>query len=94
MWEGNLRAKIGDIVMQIVEEGKNTYVYPPGAVIHQRRWKHNNKEKTLTFVEVTNKRKKSLKVVESRLNKHERELLKRNGAKNSALAEKLNAMWN
>lgn len=93
-WLGNLRARTGDIVMQIVDEGKKTYVSPPGIIIHQRRWKHKGKEKTVTFVEVPNKRRKSLKFVEARLNRRERELLKRNGAKNSALAEKLNAMWN
>lgn len=94
LWEGKLVAKTGDIVMQILDEGKKTYVLPPGTIIHQRRWKHKGKEKAMTFVEVPNKRRKSLKIVESRLNRRERELLKRNGAKNSALAEKLNAMWN
>ena len=92
-WENNFPAKKGDIIMQVIDEGNNSYVSPPGIVIHQRRWKHKNQNKTLTYVEIPTKKRKNLKFVKSQLASNEKKLLMRNGVRNNLFAEKLNSLW-
>lgn len=93
-WTSNLPARKGDVVMQITNEGGQTYVSPPGIIIHQKRWKHKQTHKTLTYLEVPMKRRKNIKVVRSTLKRQEKKLLERNGQRSSALANKLSSLWN
>ncbi|MEO8085545.1 MAG: hypothetical protein ABI763_01925 [Bacteroidota bacterium] len=83
----------GDIIIQVVQEGKNTFVCPAGYVIHKRRWKSNNVENTLCYVEIPTVKGKNLKFVNQKLNLKEKKLLKRSGRINKAFAEKLIALW-
>lgn len=94
IWIGNCMAKKGDTVIQIFYVNNETYVYPPGTVIHQRRWTHSGKKKTLNYIEVPIFRRKNLKIIDSNLSVRERQLLQRNGRKNTVLSKQLLSIWN
>lgn len=94
VWRGDFKPKKMDIVMQILDEGDKVYVSPPGIIIHQRKWKSGNKNKTICFVECPDNRRKEITKFKKRLTKQETKQLNRNGKASKALTEKIFSLWN
>jgi len=89
LWTGKFPPKKGDIIMQVTDNGDNAYVSPPGTVIHQRRWKN----KTMCYLEVATKRRKSLKYFKKHLSGKDRKLIDRSGKRNNNFVEAVNSIW-
>lgn len=93
MWEDNLTAKTGDIILQIVEENKKTYVSPPGRLLHIRKWRKGSKDQFICFVEIPETKRKNIKWINKKLKPSEKKELKRNGRRSKAFAEKMYSLW-
>lgn len=91
--DGKVNLITGDIIMQIVDEGNNIYVTPPGTLIHMRNWSNGKKNKTCCFVEIPNKRRKNINVLKKQFDTKIFKLINRNGRKNKAVAEELISIW-
>lgn len=90
-WAGNCGFRPGQQVIQILEEQNGeTWVYPPGHVLHVR--KHPKKNVSYVYVEYPDRRRKSLKKLESKLGRGK---LRRNGpVKDRDFAHALLKAWN
>jgi len=93
MWENSIVAKQNDIILQIVDDGKSTYVSPPGRLIHIRKWSNGNKIKYFCFVEIPDKRRKGYKAFIKNLTHSEKKEIKRNGKRSRAFTEKIYKLW-
>lgn len=92
-WEGDIVAKKGDIVMQIIDEGSKVYVAPPGTLIHVRKWNNGKKTTNFCYVEIPNKRRKNINILKKQFDTKTFKLINRNGRKNKAVAEELISIW-
>jgi len=92
-WVGNLVAKKGDTILQIIDEGNKVYVSPPGTLIHMRKWYNGKKTTNFCYVEIPNKRRKNINVLKKQFNAKTFNLINRNGRKNKSLAEDLISLW-
>jgi hypothetical protein len=91
--EGNFIAKKGDIVMQIIDEGDEVYVAPPGTLIHVRKWNNGKKITNFCYVEIPEKRRKNINQLKKYFNRKSFKLINRNGRKSKAVAEELISLW-
>ncbi len=93
-WTGNFKPTPGDVIIQIVDDGKTKFVSPPGIIIHIRKWKKEEKEHNLCYIEVPTKNIKSLISVLKKLNPQEQIALNRNGSKSKEFGDKISSLWN
>jgi hypothetical protein len=93
-WAGNCGFRQGQQVIQILgEQNGETWVYPPGHVLHVR--KHPKKNVSYVYVEYPDRRRKSLKNLASKLGRGALTKLRRNGSvKNQDFAHALLKAWN
>lgn len=92
-WVGNLVAKKGDTILQIIDEGNKVYVSPPGTLIHMRKWNNGKKTTNFCYVEIPDKRRKNINVLKKQFGAKTFKLINRNGRKNKAVAEDLISLW-
>ncbi len=90
---GKIVAQKGDTVMQIIDEGNQVYVSPPGTLIHIRKWNNGKQLSNFCYVEVPNKRRKSLTFIKKHFKPKALKLINRNGRKNKDLATELINLW-
>jgi len=94
-WEGNSKFKRGEIIIQILDDGRDEMVLPPSIVIFSRSWQSKSgKTNNFVFVERLDKRGKNIRRVKQFLNKEEKKAITRNGFKSQALSSKLISLWN
>ena len=93
-WTGNFKPKRGDIIIQIIHDGKTNIVSPPGILIHIRKWKQGEKVNNLCYVEVPSKNQMKLDSMLKKLSPEEQRMLKRNGSKSKEFGDKISSLWN
>ena len=93
-WEGELVARKGDTILQIIDEGNKVYISPPGTLIHMRKWNNGKQITNFCYVEVPDKRRKNINVFKKQFSAKTFKLINRNGRKNKAVAEELISLWN
>ena len=80
-----------DLIMQIVDDGKNKKALPPSTVIHTKPCKNENR--VFVYVETLRKNSKKLKMITNKLNPKERKAMGRDGFKSRSLSDKLIKFW-
>lgn len=90
---GKIAAQKGDTVMQITNEGNETYVSPPGTLIHIRKWNNGKQLTNFCYVEIPQKRRKNLKSFKKFFTRKTFTLINRNGRKNKELAKEIIELW-
>jgi hypothetical protein len=93
-WTGKMPMKKYDEVLQVINIGDDSVVYPPGRLIHTRKYKKNGKEATFCYVEVQEKKELPLNRVKTKLKTEEfNKLFTRRGYKDVELANKIYSLW-
>ena len=92
-WEGRCSFSKGQQVIQVLQEsGGQTWVYPPGHVLHVR--KHPVESMSYVYVEYPDRRRKSLKLLAKKLGRGALTKLRRNGkVTDRAFAQSLLKAW-
>jgi hypothetical protein len=92
---GNSPHRVGETVMQVVDEGGGRkYVVPPGNVIYKKKWRNGAKHGTFVYVEIPRRRRKRLAVLVKQVGYGAKKRLSRNGkVANRALVERILAAW-
>ena len=93
LWGRNLNFKKGDSILQIINERDKTYVSPICKLIHIRKWSNGKITKYCCFVEVPDKRRKNLEVVQKQLNQADAKSIERAGKKSLNLEAALKNLW-
>lgn len=94
-WAGEAIFKRRDMVIQIVDNGKDEMVLPPSTVIHTKAYVASNDQKySFVFVETLDKKNISLKRVKKVLSPKDKKAMDRNGVKSPSLSAKLISLWN
>ena len=88
-----LKAKLGDIILQITREGDQVYVSPPGRLYHIRKWSNGKKIKQLCYVEVPMRRRKNIERIKKNLSTEEIKMLDRDGRRSNTFGVKINSFW-
>jgi len=89
IWTKDIKAKTGDIIFQITEDGKKNYCSPPGRLIYTRDVTEEKKESKICFVEIPERKRKNLESLKLNLDEKEIALLSKSGRKSKSLAKKL-----
>jgi hypothetical protein len=87
------KAIIGDTIMQIVSDGTNSYVSPPGTLVHVRKWSNGKKTIYFCYLEVPIKRRKNIKYLKRRFDPTIFKRINRHGKKNKDIAGYLINLW-
>lgn len=85
----DIKFKLGDIAIQVINEGHKTFVSPPALMLHKKYWKKNNSY--FVYLEVPNRRRKSIESVNKLMGNKS---WSREGKKGPAIARKLISLWN
>jgi hypothetical protein len=95
-WVGQCQYQPKDVVIQITYEGKGqTFVSPPGNVLHVESEFDSGKQVSIVFVERPIHRRRRVQVVAKKLGKGSTTSLRKNGlVSNRAFAQALLGMWN
>jgi len=84
----------GDIVVQVLNEGRGrNMVSPPATVIHTRRWRRGSRTATFVYVEVPGCRRVTLERLAERLGRNAGKRLRRGGWVRRDFSERLLAAW-
>lgn len=92
---GRCRYERGDTVVQVLkEDGESRVVFPPGDVVHVRKWSDGRRRITFVFLEVPKSRRVRLDRLADRLGWGAGKKLKRHGlVREYAFARRLLAAW-
>jgi hypothetical protein len=92
-WAGSCAFQKGQQVIQVLKESSGqTWVYPPGHVLHVR--KHHRKNVSYVYVEYPDRHRKSLKLLAKKLGRGALTKLRRNGkVTDRAFAQSLLKAW-
>jgi hypothetical protein len=84
----------GDMVVQVVDEGRGQHmVSPPGTVVHKRNWANKSQRATFVFLEKPKRNRMSLKRLAKRLGRGALKRLLRAGRVNRNFVDRLLAAW-
>jgi hypothetical protein len=94
-WAGSCPYRVGDLVIQVTDEGtKKVLVSPPGNVVHRRAWRGRGKRVVFVYVECPARRRIDLAHLAKRLGRGARKRLLRQGrVRNEAFARALLEAW-
>ncbi|MGP8216392.1 MAG: phospholipase D-like domain-containing protein [Bacteroidia bacterium] len=93
-WSGkNVSFKKGDNILQITRDINNTYVTPVGKLIYMKKWNNGKRAGHICWVEVPNKRRKTLQVVKKQLGNSNARFLLRGGKKKTEFENSLIEIW-
>jgi hypothetical protein len=93
-WVGNAPFERGEQILQIVSEGRNTWVYPPGTVIHKKSARSKRGTRfTHVYVEGADKNRRNLEKVQKQLGGKDGKLLNRGGRKSREFTRTLISLW-
>jgi phosphatidylserine/phosphatidylglycerophosphate/cardiolipin synthase-like enzyme len=79
----------GELVIQVLKDGRRRTVSPPGRVIHTEPYEHGKTRRTLVYVEVPDLDRKPFSSLEA----EEKKLLARGGLKGPEAAKRLLQFW-
>ena len=89
-WPGKCPFRLGDIVVQVLDEGAGRrMVSPPGTVVHTLPWRRGSRTTTFVYVELPAQRRVALEKLARRLGGVARKRLHRAGRLNRAFAGRL-----
>ena len=89
IWTKDNKAKKGDVIFQITQEGKKNYCSPPGRLIYTREVTEEKEDSIICFVEIPDRKRKNLELLTSSLDEKEIKSLNKSGRKSKSLAKKL-----
>jgi hypothetical protein len=90
---GNSPFAPGDIVLEVLEEGHQRMVFPPGTVVHTRDWASKSRRATFVFIEKPKRNRMRLERLAKRLGRGAKKRLLRAGRVNRNFVDALLAAW-
>jgi len=92
--KGNCSYRLGDIVIQVVDEGDDRrMVSPPATIVHLEPWQDKKNKYTFAYLEMPNKKRMNFEKLASKLGKGTKKKLKKNGKVSSSFALNLMKAW-
>ena len=93
IWKGKMNIKENDYILQVVNDGGIEYVYPIGKLLYVHKWSNGTKVINFCFVEIPEKRRRSLKSIMKQLDHKNKNSINRQGIKSTEFENMIRDIW-